>query len=76
MAPPKKASTTVGPEHDVSRLSIAIPPWVNWVVFNMKAKAMPQGQNESVGNRLELAKISDAIHRREENCWGIPGLTE
>jgi hypothetical protein len=44
--------------------------------LQLKAKAMPQGQNESVGNRLELAKISDGIHRREENRWGIPGLTE
>jgi hypothetical protein len=36
---------------------------------------MPEGQGESVSNRLELTKISGALHRREENRWGILGLS-
>lgn len=52
--PPKKVSTTACAEHAVFRLSVGIPPWMNRVLIDSKAMAVPEKQNWGITDCCDL----------------------
>jgi len=72
-APPKNASAMACPEPSISRLSIAIPPWISSVLLDLKRR--PCQKSRTIESFITVTSLGlTPMHKEGKAClWGVPG---